>query len=110
MKTVENAAKALLRTLPSVEKLLAFPSLEPLLGRYRRSYMVDILRAVLTSLRQEILAGAMTESVAEAEIIRRVHLVIVREDRSPLPFGGECDRHDTAHQPRAGIVGAGCSC
>jgi L-seryl-tRNA(Ser) seleniumtransferase len=84
MKTTENDAKALLRTLPAVEKLLACPALEPLLCRYRRSYVADIIRAVLTSLRQEITAGTITESIAEADILRRVQATIAREARSPL--------------------------
>ena len=84
MKTAENAAKALLRTLPSVEKLLAFPALEPLLCRYQRAYVVDMIRAVLSSLRQEIMAGAIAESITEATIVHRVATAIAREDRSPL--------------------------
>jgi L-seryl-tRNA(Ser) seleniumtransferase len=84
MKTAEDAPKALLRTLPSVEKLLAFPALEPLLGCYHRSYVVATLRAVLASLRQEILTGAITGFIAEAEIARRVEATIAREDRPPL--------------------------
>ena len=84
METAENAAKALLRTLPSVEKLLALPALEPLLCRYQRAYVVDTVRAVLASLRQEIMAGAVTESVAGDAIVRRVTTAIAREDRAPL--------------------------
>ncbi|MBI3798977.1 MAG: L-seryl-tRNA(Sec) selenium transferase [Deltaproteobacteria bacterium] len=84
MKTAENDAKALLRALPAVEKLLACPVLESLLGRYRRSYVADSVRVVLASIRQEILAGALTEVLTEAEIVRRVQATLVREDRSPL--------------------------
>src|SRR6185369_13701761 len=40
--------------------------------------------AVLTSLRQEITAGTITESIAEADILRRVQATIAREARSPL--------------------------
>ena len=84
MKTAENAAKALLRTLPSVEKLLVLPALEPLLCRYQRAYVVGTVRAVLASLRQEILAGTVSESVAGDAIVRRVTTAIAREDRAPL--------------------------
>ncbi len=84
MKTAENALKALLRTLPSVEKLLALPALEPLVRRYHHSYVVDTIRAVLASIRQEIMAGAVTGAIAETEIVRRVEAAIASEDRSPL--------------------------
>ncbi|HJY84549.1 MAG TPA: L-seryl-tRNA(Sec) selenium transferase, partial [Candidatus Binatia bacterium] len=84
MKTAKDASKALLRTLPSVEKLLEFPALEPLLCRYHRSYVTATLRAVLAFIRQEMLTEVITGSIAEAEIVRRVEATIAREDRSPL--------------------------
>jgi L-seryl-tRNA(Ser) seleniumtransferase len=84
MKTAENAPKTLLRTLPSVEKLLVLPALEPLLRHYHRAYVVDAIRAVLASIRQEIMAGAITGAITEPEIVRRVEAAIASEDHSPL--------------------------
>ena len=84
MKTAAETPQALLRTLPAVEKLLTAPTLGPLLRRYNRSYVTDTVRAVLTAVRQEILAGALTAPVEEAEVVRRVAAVIAREDHSPL--------------------------
>ncbi|TMA56248.1 MAG: L-seryl-tRNA(Sec) selenium transferase [Deltaproteobacteria bacterium] len=84
MKTAAETPQALLRTLPAVEKLLTAPALSPLLRRYNRSYVTDTVRAVLTAVRQEILAGALTAPVEEAEVVRRVAAVIAREDHSPL--------------------------
>lgn len=84
MKTAENTAKALLRALPSVEKLLTSSSLQSLLRRYSRAYVTDTVRTVLTALRQEILAGAVVVRIEEDEIVRRVTAAIARDDRSPL--------------------------
>ena len=84
MKTAAETPQALLRTLPAVEKLLTAPALSPLLRRYNRSYVTDTVRAVLTAVRQEILAGTLTAPVEEAEVVRRVAAVIAREDHSPL--------------------------
>jgi len=84
MKTAAETPQALLRTLPAVEKLLTAPALSPLLRRYNRSYVTDTVRAVLTAVRQEILAGALRAPVEEAEVVRRVAAGIAREDHSPL--------------------------
>jgi len=84
MKTAAETPQALLRTLPAVEKLLTAPALSPLLRRYNRSYVTDTVRAVLTTVRQEILAGALRAPVEEAEVVHRVAAVIAREDHSPL--------------------------
>ena len=84
MKTAAETPQALLRTLPAVEKLLTAPALSPLLRRYNRSYVTDTVRAVLTTVRQEILAGALRAPVEEAEVVRRVAAGIAREDHSPL--------------------------
>ena len=84
MKTAAETPQALLRTLPAVEKLLTTPALSLLLRRYNRSYVTDTVRAVLTAVRQEILAGALRAPVEEAEVVRRVAAVIAREDHSPL--------------------------
>ena len=84
MKTAAETPQALLRTLPAVEKLLTAPALSPLLRRYNRSYVTDTVRAVLTTVRQEILAGALRAPVEGAEVVRRVAAVIAREDHSPL--------------------------
>jgi L-seryl-tRNA(Ser) seleniumtransferase len=81
--TAENTA-ALLRTLPSVEKLLQTPALTLLLQRYRRSYLVDSVRAVLAKTRQTIVDGTSTISLEESELIRQVEDCIANEDRSPL--------------------------
>ncbi|MGH7966419.1 MAG: L-seryl-tRNA(Sec) selenium transferase [Candidatus Binatia bacterium] len=83
MKTA-GSSQALLRALPSVEKLLALPSLSALLLRYQRTYLVDKVRAALAAVRQEIIAGAITAHVTEAEIVHRIETAIAREDRSPL--------------------------
>jgi len=84
MKTAAETPQALLRTLPAVEKLLTAPALSPLLRRYNRSYVTDTVRAVLSAVRQEILAGALRAPVEEAEVVRRVAAGIAREDHSPL--------------------------
>ncbi|MBI3301972.1 MAG: L-seryl-tRNA(Sec) selenium transferase [Deltaproteobacteria bacterium] len=84
MKTAETTPKTLLRMLPSVEKLLTSPALEPVLRRYHRSYVTATVREVLAAVRQEILTGAVTAPVEEAEVVRQVTARITSEDRSPL--------------------------
>lgn len=84
MKTSAAPPQALLRALPAVEKLLTSPLLAPLLLRYNRAYVTDRVRAVLASVRQEILTGAMTAPLEEAVLVRRVQALIADEDRSPL--------------------------
>jgi L-seryl-tRNA(Ser) seleniumtransferase len=84
MKTVAGAPNALLRSLPSVEKLLTASRLEPLLHRYQRAYMTEKVRAVLAAVRQEILGGTVTTPVSEDVLARKVEVVIAGEDRSPL--------------------------
>jgi len=46
--------------------------------------MADSVRAVLASIRQEIMAGAITGAITETEIVRRVEAVIASDNRSPL--------------------------
>jgi len=84
MKTAEDTAKALLRALPSVEKLLSSSAFNAFLHRYSHPYVADIVRTVLTALRQEILAGAVVVRIEEDEIVRRVTAAIAGDDRSPL--------------------------
>jgi L-seryl-tRNA(Ser) seleniumtransferase len=84
MKTVESTPTVLLRALPSVEKLLRLPVLQPLLHRYRRAYVVDVLRATLAAVRQEILSGVIKAPIGETEIAQRISARVKSEDRSPL--------------------------
>lgn len=74
----------LLRTLPSVEKLLRTPPLVALLRRYNRSYLIASVRAVLTHTRQAMLHGTIQTPLAEDELILRVEQYVKRDDRSPL--------------------------
>ncbi|HXG21442.1 MAG TPA: L-seryl-tRNA(Sec) selenium transferase, partial [Methylomirabilota bacterium] len=80
----DAAATALLRALPSVEKLLSVSTLAPLLRRYRRAYLVDSIRSVLTQVRQAIAAGTITTPPTEEMLVRRVEAYIARDTRSPL--------------------------
>jgi L-seryl-tRNA(Ser) seleniumtransferase len=80
----ETAAALLLRALPSVEKLLNAPALASLLQRYRRAYLVDAIRSVLTQVRQAITAGTITTPPTEEMLVRRVEAYIARDTRSPL--------------------------
>jgi L-seryl-tRNA(Ser) seleniumtransferase len=84
MKTAEESPKVLLRSLPSVEKLLNAQALEPLLRRYNRSYVTEKIRATLAAVRQEVLKGGVTRTPEEPELVHRVEMTIAAEDRSPL--------------------------
>ncbi len=81
---VETTTTALLRTLPSVEKVLNLPTIAPLLSRYRHPYLVDIIRFVLTRVRHEMLSGAMTAPLDENALLQRIKELLVRDSRSSL--------------------------
>ena len=74
----------LLRALPSVEKLLAAPVLQPILARYNRTYITDLIRQVLETLRQDIMSGTHTAPLAEPDLVERITTRLRREDHSPL--------------------------
>ena len=74
----------LLRALPSVEKLLAAPALQPILARYNRTYITDLIRQVLETLRQDIMSGAHTAPLADRDLVERITTRLRREDQSPL--------------------------
>lgn len=88
MKTAQNAAepapRALLRNLPSVEKLLSSPDLSPLFQRYQRGYITDVVRSVLASLRQKILADSLTEGPTESAIVDTVKQQLANTEQSLL--------------------------
>lgn len=84
MDVTGETTTTLLRTLPSVEKLLQSPALILLLQRYRRAYLVDSIRSVLATARQAISDGILTTSLEESEVVRQVEARIAIEDRSPL--------------------------
>jgi len=84
MKLSQEGTHALLRMLPAVEKLLTSPAIAPLFQRYNRVYVTEKTRAVLVTLRQEILAGLVTTKPEEATIAQQIEAVIAQEDRSPL--------------------------
>ena len=82
--TTTDTSRELLRTLPSVEKLLSSSELSPLLQRYQRAYITDTVRSVLTAVRQDILAGPLTERLTEPAIAHRVKLQLANAEQSPL--------------------------
>lgn len=84
MNSTAETVTSLLRTLPSVEKLLQVPDLTVLSRRYRRSYLVDTVRAVLSAARQAIVDGSILTSPEEGEFVRQIESRIANEDRSPL--------------------------
>ncbi len=75
---------SLLRALPSVEKLLAAPALQPLLARYNRPYIADLIRQTLETLRQDIRSGVQTTPPAERDLVERLTARLQREDQPPL--------------------------
>src|SRR5258708_22820049 len=81
---VETATAALLRTLPSVEKVLNLPTIIPLLSRYRHTYLVDIIRSLLTHLRPEMFNSARTAPLDENALLQRIKELLVRDSRSSL--------------------------
>ena len=83
-------------------------ALQPLLARYNRTYITDLIRQVLATLRQDIVAGAHTTQIAEQNLVHRIATRLQREDQSPPAFGHQCNWHSAAYQPRAGTAGASC--
>lgn len=88
MKTAHNAAepaaRALLRSLPSVEKLLSSLELHPLFQRYQRAYITDVVRSVLADLRDNILAGSLTQNLTESALAEQVQRRLADAEQSPL--------------------------
>lgn len=80
----ETTQAALLRLLPSVEKLLTASPIAALLRRYRHAYLVEAVRAVLAQTRQAIKNGTIQAALEEDELIRRVKQYLAEKDRSPL--------------------------
>ena len=78
-----DAQHALLRSIPSVEKFIQAQSLAPLLARYARGYVTGVVRGVLDALRQDIVTGARTCPVGEADVLRGVEAALAA-DVSPL--------------------------
>ena len=81
--TTHHAQHALLRSLPSVETLVQAQSLAPLLTRYARGYVTGLVRHVIDALRQDIVSGARTGPVGEADVVRGVETALAA-DVSPL--------------------------
>lgn len=81
---VDPQTAPLLRTLPSVEKLLRTPPLVALLRRYNRVYLAESVREVLAQTRQAMLHGTIQAALAEDELILRVEQYVKHDDRSPL--------------------------
>ena len=67
-----------------MEKLLAAPALQPTLARYNRTYITDLIRQMLDTLRRDILSGAHTAPLAEHDLVERITTRLRSEDRSPL--------------------------
>ena len=84
MKTPGADPKALLRTLPSVEKILSASAFQPILARYNRTYVTDVIRVVLSAVRQDILARTIIDQVNEDAVVERVNTALRRDDQSPL--------------------------
>lgn len=80
----KDAIQKLLRTLPSVEKLLSTQALAPLLAHYRRSYITDLVRHVLATLRHDIVSSTRTSRVGEHEVIEGVENAVGSDAESPL--------------------------
>ncbi|HWP67212.1 MAG TPA: L-seryl-tRNA(Sec) selenium transferase [Candidatus Limnocylindria bacterium] len=58
-------ARRALRAIPSVDRLLAHPAAQPLLGVYQRARVVDVLRAVLDEWRQRLAGGEPLPEAAD---------------------------------------------
>lgn len=79
----QTTTAAVLRMLPSVEKLLNAPALASLVQRYRRAYLVDSVRVVLAQTRQAVRSGAI-QALDEKDLIHRIEQQVKNDDRSPL--------------------------
>jgi L-seryl-tRNA(Ser) seleniumtransferase len=58
------SSRAALRAIPSVDRLLAEPAAEALVGRFRRARVVEVLRDVLAGWRARVAGGAVLPDAA----------------------------------------------
>lgn len=67
-----------LRNIPAIDELLALPAIKSYLDRYRREFIVELLREATASLRQELLASEQEKDKDEISryIIDRVEALL----------------------------------
>jgi len=64
--------KALLKQLPSVDRILRDKEISRLFDKYSRSEAVNIVRQVLAKFREKILSGKFTEDISYSEVISEI--------------------------------------
>lgn len=85
LTTEKNNDKNLLRELPSIEKLLLLPELQESITSYSRQLVTNALRSVVSSIRENILRGKITQNLpTPTEYVLLVSQEIVEMTRSPL--------------------------
>ena len=68
----------LLRSIPSVDELLALPSLDGLVDRVGRELVVDATRSVLERLREEIRLGLSTQTAERSALAEAIAASVAR--------------------------------
>ncbi len=71
---MEDARNSLLRSLPSIDELLARPSLKPLLAAQPRPRVVEALRSAVETARRRLLAGS-DQGFDEADVHRALAVI-----------------------------------
>ena len=85
MTTEKNNDKNLLRDLPSIEKLLLLPEMQELLSSYSRTLVTNVLRSVVSSVREQILSGEIIHQLPSPSDYASLAVNEIEEiTRSPL--------------------------
>ena len=75
---------ALLRAIPSVDRVLSCQAAGPVLARFQRAYVTESVRAVLDEVRQQLTADTRHASPSPEEVLK---LALARIDaQQPLPL------------------------
>ena len=92
--------------LPSVDRLLNLPALQPLLARHGRALATSALRSHLEVLRRAALAGQLAHSAAtDAAIVSALEATLATGIAAEPAPGLQPHRHGAAHQPRPRAAG-----
>ena len=95
----------LLRQIPSVDRLLDSPEIEPLIMASSRIFVTEIIRGVLHSYRRDIKTNSV-QYIGKQDLIQELYSRILREfqreDPSLPPACNQCNRDYPPHQPGQG--------
>jgi len=84
LESTVRGSKAQLAKLPSVDRILSWPGVSPLLERHGRTFVTREVRALLNDIRETALRGEPTANLTDAPIAAALSARIDSRLRSPL--------------------------